>query len=261
MPVIFSDDWTGTNGDPWDSGKWTTSFTPNTITPVFDIQANEGRMFVNTTLGDVRLQALAVGVSVTDAELLFKVRDADSLGSPGVYLWLRHDGVWMATANGYRPQNGYGVWIQSDFSNYQMLKSVGGVETVLGSGTDVWPQLGTVWVRFRILGTALKVRTWEDGQAEPGTWDIEVTDGDLTAAGSMGLVLRRHGGDPQDVRFDDLTVEDLAVPVANLFATGTGTVADVVDEADTTTDLHLSVDDDPDAPTDTDWVNNSVEVV
>ncbi len=42
-------------------------------------------------------------------------------------------------------------------------------------------------------------------------------------------------------------------------ANGTGTIASVVDEADTTTNLHESVDDDPTSPNDTDWVNNTVD--
>lgn len=48
--------------------------------------------------------------------------------------------------------------------------------------------------------------------------------------------------------------------VASLYATATHTIDDVVDEADTTVDLHLSVDDDPSVPNDADWVNNAVAV-
>jgi hypothetical protein len=47
---------------------------------------------------------------------------------------------------------------------------------------------------------------------------------------------------------------------ASLLATATHTVADVVNELDNTTDLHLSVDDDPAAPDDDNWVNNAVDV-
>ena len=48
------------------------------------------------------------------------------------------------------------------------------------------------------------------------------------------------------------------VPSVNLYSTATGTFANVVDELDTTIDMHLSVDDDPSAPNDADWVNNTV---
>lgn len=43
----------------------------------------------------------------------------------------------------------------------------------------------------------------------------------------------------------------------SLYATGDQTIADVVDEADGTTDIYTSIDDDPDSPTDTDWINNT----
>lgn len=52
-----------------------------------------------------------------------------------------------------------------------------------------------------------------------------------------------------------------ALSSTSLFATGDGTIADVVDEADAATGLFDSVDDDPASPDDNDWVNNAVDVV
>lgn len=49
------------------------------------------------------------------------------------------------------------------------------------------------------------------------------------------------------------------MPTVSLYATDTQTIVDVEDELDTTIDLHLSVDDDPATPNDTDWVNNTVQ--
>ena len=45
-----------------------------------------------------------------------------------------------------------------------------------------------------------------------------------------------------------------------LFATGDGTITDLEDETGATTGLWASIDDDPDTPTDTDWVNNVNEL-
>lgn len=50
-----------------------------------------------------------------------------------------------------------------------------------------------------------------------------------------------------------------ALDNVDLYANADGTIADVVDELDTTTNLYQSVDDDPDSPNDTDWVNNTVD--
>lgn len=44
-----------------------------------------------------------------------------------------------------------------------------------------------------------------------------------------------------------------------VYATADGTIANVVDEGDLTTDLFQSVDDDPATPSDSDWVNNVPE--
>ncbi len=46
----------------------------------------------------------------------------------------------------------------------------------------------------------------------------------------------------------------------DLFATADGSIVDVVNELDAASPLWSSVDDDPDTPTDTDWINNAVDV-
>lgn len=45
----------------------------------------------------------------------------------------------------------------------------------------------TYWIRFRANSTSLKARVWADGGGEPGTWNIDVTDGTISAAGWNGL--------------------------------------------------------------------------
>jgi len=49
------------------------------------------------------------------------------------------------------------------------------------------------------------------------------------------------------------------VLTVSLYATGDGTVASVVDEVDGTTTIYTSVDDDPDSPSDSDYMNNTAE--
>ena len=67
----------------------------------------------------------------------------------------------------------------------------------------------------------------------------------------------------------DATIQDTAtvdhdtdavvilIGTASLYATGDQGFTDVVNENDTTTNLYQSVDDDPDSPSDSDWINNS----
>ncbi len=51
---------------------------------------------------------------------------------------------------------------------------------------------------------------------------------------------------------------DAALTVT-LFATADGTITDVVNEADASSPLWSSIDDDPASPTDTDWINNAID--
>lgn len=44
------------------------------------------------------------------------------------------------------------------------------------------------WIRFNFNGSSIKVRAWEDGSAEPGTWQIDETAASATtAAGAIGI--------------------------------------------------------------------------
>jgi len=39
------------------------------------------------------------------------------------------------------------------------------------------------WIRFRVEGDQLKVKIWDKGDPEPGSWNLEETDGTLTSGG------------------------------------------------------------------------------
>lgn len=56
--------------------------------------------------------------------------------------------------------------------------------------TNTW-----YWVRFRVNGSDLKLKVWEDGTAEPGSWDIEETDTDISAVGFVGVGGYNDGAD------------------------------------------------------------------
>lgn len=47
---------------------------------------------------------------------------------------------------------------------------------------DTW-----YWVRYRINGTTVQLRIWEDGTSEPGTWDVDTTRTDISGVGWAGL--------------------------------------------------------------------------
>lgn len=42
-------------------------------------------------------------------------------------------------------------------------------------------------IRLRVNGSSIKARAWNEGQAEPTTWQLEITDASLPSAGSVGV--------------------------------------------------------------------------
>jgi len=50
------------------------------------------------------------------------------------------------------------------------------------------------WMKVRMWGPDLKAKVWQDGNPEPGAWDIEVTDTTYTAAGTIGYGNLGTGG-------------------------------------------------------------------
>lgn len=52
---------------------------------------------------------------------------------------------------------------------------------------DVWNTNTWYWLRFRVNGTDVKYKLWEDGTAEPASWTQEATRSTPTAAGGAGV--------------------------------------------------------------------------
>lgn len=70
-----------------------------------------------------------------------------------------------------------------------IYRGVGATQTQLTTQSISGAAAGEWWhYRFQINGSALKVRVWEDGGSEPGTWDIETTDSTYSTAGYVGLL-------------------------------------------------------------------------
>ena len=107
--ALFTDDFTDTNGQPWDAAKWTTDAGGGGGTEIIDIQSNQGRMRAGNTTND-----WAAGKGITtglvDSEILVY---CDGTGSDGtsnqfLYVWLRSDGQLDNTYQG-RPADGYAM--------------------------------------------------------------------------------------------------------------------------------------------------------
>lgn len=80
-------------------------------------------------------------------------------------------------------EHGYVAQVNHKNGKINILKYVDGNATVeLATGTK--SELATtsfVWIRFGVEGTNLKVRFWVDGNGEPSSWDLEISDSDISS--------------------------------------------------------------------------------
>jgi hypothetical protein len=112
-----------------------------------------------------------------DVEILFKSKKAS--GTPSVRGIGRASGA-AGSENAY--VGGYNGSLQ-EVSEY-----VSGTFTQGDTSTDFTPSDDTwYWTRFRLNGTSRLCRMWNDGDAEPGTWQASDTDSDITGDGWVGL--------------------------------------------------------------------------
>lgn len=114
-----------------------------------------------------------------DFELLARIR--------GTCGWVNGI-VFRSSANGagrYRASSYTGgtraLYLYDEDSNILGVTAIGG-----------WVGSTDNWIRIRCVGTSIKMRIWDVGSAEPGTWTIDVTDS-LHASGYFGLEASADG--------------------------------------------------------------------
>lgn len=93
---------------------------------------------------------------------------------------------WLDTSNSYVAR----LEFEADQDVILTLrKRVSGSETFLVQHTTGLTHAADqrFWIRFQVTGATLRAKAWQDGTAEPGDWQVETTDTDLTAAGSIGM--------------------------------------------------------------------------
>jgi len=95
-------------------------------------------------------------------------------------------------------EEGYIAYFQDDTNMVYLKKYVNGVATTLDShamalADDTW-----YWMRLRVIGDSVKLKTWAEGDSEPGAWDSEATDSDVTGGGWAGVLTLRSDWDYVD---------------------------------------------------------------
>lgn len=200
--ALFTSTFEGATGAAWPAG-WTTSAASGGAATIV---GNAGRLaFSNTSDSYARAQ-LSGSAARADSDVQLSYRWQDAAAKGYLTVTARGSGGW---SNGYRPVNGYLVELSSTSTTVTLKKVVGGTLTTLATVTGAQSvSTGTQWVRLRVVGSTVQVKTWTGAQAEPAAWRATVTDTSVTAAGQVHLSYVRAStataGRAVDV--DDLTV-------------------------------------------------------
>lgn len=164
------------------TARWTTSsmtYTENSPPPGYVRAAITG----NT--GNRRLLQLDEAPASADIEVYTKIRASRP---PTVNTSVM--GAATRASGAVGAENGYTAHLYTDPSLVNQFRlnrySAGGVST-LGAINFAWVINTWYRIRLRCIGSSIKAKIWLDGDAEPGTWDIDVTNSDVTAGGWNGM--------------------------------------------------------------------------
>lgn len=184
--IAVTDNWTGSNGIPWNASKWTTSKSGGAS--IADIQNNEGRLYFASTAGAFA-RAISTMAAAEDSEVLVKWRQDNNAAQGHFRMHLRASGVWD---NDGEATSSYYVHKKTSGPTVTLYKRTGGSTVSLGSFTYV-NNTSAHWFRFQVIGSNLKVKAWADGTGEPGAWNLEVSDMSITGAGVHQVSFVREG--------------------------------------------------------------------
>jgi len=201
--VIASETWTGTDGAAW-PGQWIDYLESNAACSA-TIQSNRGRL----TAGGGAYKQAQIFIDVDDQSdidvtmdvgwgdvgeqyhnFVFRCGDTSALGSGG-------------------PRSSYAIELAPrSAENYGSLvrRNASGVNTELQEVTGGVRTTERLNLRVQAIGSQIKAKWWLVGDPEPGTWQIERTDGTYTT-GAIGFA-SFNGATSSDrtVDYDNLTI-------------------------------------------------------
>lgn len=233
LPI--TETWTGSNGTPWPTPKWSVTKAWPQYSVTDTIQGNRGRLVVGANPYAFGLAELA-GSAHTDVEITFTyaIADATRESYTEVFYRMDHTGTIGDPASSGWPIDCYAIDIEPQINTVFLANlDAGGIgvniATVASAGVNV-----TTDIKFRILavGSNHKVRWWPATGTEPSTWQINVNDSTWTSGHfALGLYEGDYVGGFNQAEFDDLRVA--APTVATTLMKGVGAIPD----ANTATDL------------------------
>ncbi len=198
MTVLYTDPFTALT-------NWTTSEATGSG-GTRDIVSNQFRMITTVTSGNTQRAILGTSQwNQADGKGTIFFTTQAAVGSMVPQIIMRGSGNWDTEVDS--PVTGYKLIHVG--GNLQLYKRTGGTTTQLGSNVAKTVNTATTYgMTLQCQGTAIKGRMWTG--AEPGTWDIEVTDSAVAGPGQCQLALLGQAA-VREVRWDDLSLDDLVV--------------------------------------------------
>jgi hypothetical protein len=176
MTQLGKDTFVRSNQSGWgtssDGQTWSTASGTVTVS----IASNEGHATSVTALSFMQL-----GSSTSaNAEALVRVKVSDTnVSAAGIIL--RATGsttFYRARLNSNTSSQGVGI-----------VKTVSGTSTNLFTGSFTVSTGTFYWCRFKVDGTQLYFKAWQDATAEPAAWSLSGTDSSITGAGGFGICI------------------------------------------------------------------------
>lgn len=169
-------DWT----DRWVTTNWTKNVVAGT-------DGDGPRLRIDSTLDGRHLLTwddVDADADRADSEILARISTATT-SADNLYF-----GLTVRASGSATTETGYTCYLYD--GNYYLIRYDAGASNLISSVADA-PQVALGenwhWMRLRINGTSIKARAWRDYTDEPTTWPLDVTDANLAAAGSVGLMV------------------------------------------------------------------------
>ena len=197
---LIYDEFGRTDTDTWTNADSSQAWTNTGTAADYDVLSGYGR-HINPAASVAHESTIAN----TEADCDLYVDVTTAAAATGASLFAGPIARFADTNNLYQARLEFTT---ANVINLTVRKRVASVETQLGTFTHWRAHVaGTfVRVRFQVIGTALKAKAWQVGDPEPDVWQVEVTDSDLSAAGSVGCRSVRNAGNTNanaEFRFDN----------------------------------------------------------
>lgn len=230
--VLLFDDFTDTDGEPWDTAKWTTTEDPAPDAfSTIDIQGNAGRMTTGDGVDDYGV-AIADAADVENAEVYMEIdpnpTDLPSADNAWLYVMLLSSGE-IVDANAGRPATAYYMRFKLGNTTAQdfLFRRSSNSETQIrdlnttsnrGSGGEPFR------LKYRVVTSggsdqnkSILYKIWLAADGEPAFWDSyeDTSPGTLVSpyTGTLETYIRNYSGSNQAAAtIDNVTYDEYVAP-------------------------------------------------